>query len=98
MSKLQVSVSAYACEGSPISRLRNWMSELSKSSVYSENLLKRINEMTAQSNDWNCKIMHKNLENLYEKLSNETLIVEKDGVFKTPIYDILQILSVTEAK
>jgi len=98
VSKLQVSVGAYACEGSPISRLRKWMIELSKSSVYSENLLKRINEMTAQSNNWNCKIMHKNLENLYEKLSNETLIVEKDGVLKTPIYDILQILSVTEAK
>lgn len=92
------SVGAYRCDGSPISRLRNWLSELGKSSVYSENLLQRINKMVEQSNEWNCEIMNRNLENLNEKLSNEKLIIEKDGKFKTPIYDILQILSVTEAK
>ena len=92
------SVGAYACDGSPISRLRNWLSELGKSSVYSENLLKRINKMLEQSNDWNCEIMNRNLENLNDKLSNEKLVIEKDGKKKTPIYDILQILSVTETK
>jgi len=92
------SVGAYRCEGSPISRLRNWLSELGKSSTYAENLLKRINTMTQQSNEWNCEIMDKNLEKLNNNLSNEKLIIEKDGELKTPIYDILQILSVTEAK
>ena len=92
------SVEAYRCNGSPISRLRNWLSELGKSSVYSENLLKRINKMLEQSNDWNCDIMDRNLENLDSRLSNEKLIIEKDGKLKTPIYDILQILSVTEVK
>ncbi len=98
ISNFLKSVGAYACDGSPISRLRNWLTELGKSSVYSENLLKRINKMLEQSNDWNCEIMERNLENLNENLSNEKLIIEKDGKLKTPIYDILQILSVTEAK
>jgi len=92
------SVGAYACDGSPISRLRNWLSELGKSQTYSENLLTRINTMLEQSNEWNCEIMDKNLERLDSKLSNEKLIIEKDEYSKTPIYDILQILSVTEVK
>ena len=98
ISNFLISVGAYACDGSPISRLRNWLSELGKSSTYSDNLLKRINTMVEQSNEWNCEIMDKNLENLDSRLSNKKLIIEKDGYSKTPIYDILQILSVTEAK
>jgi len=92
------SVGAYACEGSPISRLRNWMSELHKSSGYAENLLKRINLMTEQSGEWNCEIMDRNLQKLNKELSNEKLIIRKNAKWRTPIYDILQILSVTEAK
>ncbi len=91
-------VEAYRCEGSPITRLRSWMSELSKSKQYSENFLKRINEVTSQKNQWNSCIMDKNLKQFSQELSNETLIIEKDGFHKTPIYDILQILSVTEAR
>ena len=92
------SVNAYACDGSPKSRLRNWLNELGKSHTYSANLLKRINTMLEQSNEWKYEIMNKNLERLDAKLSNEQLIIEKDGHKKTPIYDILQILSVTEVK
>lgn len=92
------SVEAYRCDGAPISRLRNWMSELNKSYRYSENLLKRINTITQQSNDWNCEIMDRNLQKLNKELSNEKLIIQKDGEYRTPIYDILQILSVTEVK
>ena len=92
------SVGAYACDGSPISRLRNWLSELGKSKEYSDKLLTRINTMLEQSHEWNCEIMDKNLENLYTGLSNENLSIDKDKALRTPIYDILQILSVTEAK
>jgi hypothetical protein len=88
---------AYACEGSPKGKLRNWLSELYKSSEYANLMLTRINEMAAQSN-WNSCIMNKNLERFDKQLSNDTLIIEKDGVKKTPIYDVLQILSVTEEK
>jgi hypothetical protein len=42
--------------------------------------------------------MDRNLENLYSGLSVNNLILEKDGLSKTPIYDILQILSITDAK
>ena len=98
VEKLIIAVESYRCDGSPISRLRNWLSELYKSKKYSEDLLSRINDVTAQSGKWNCKIMENNLKNLYSPLDNENLIVPKDGHDKTPIYDILQILSATEAK
>jgi hypothetical protein len=91
-------VEAYRCEGSPISRLRSWLSELSKSSVSAKNMLDRINEMTAQNGKWDSCIMDKNLKQFKPELSNKSLIIDKDGIKKTPIYDVLQILSVTEVK
>lgn len=92
------SVEAYRQDGSPISRLREWLGELSKSKQYSDNLLARINEMIKQNNKWKCAIMDNNLKKMHPKLCNEALIVSKDGHDKTPIYDVLQIISVTEAK
>ncbi len=90
-------VKAYRQEGSPISRLREWMGELSKSKQYSENLLDRINEMIKTNNKWKCEIMDNNLKKINPKLCNQELVIDKDGYRKTPIYDVLQILSVTEA-
>ncbi|MEA3228714.1 MAG: hypothetical protein U9P38_06565 [Campylobacterota bacterium] len=87
---------AYRCDGSPISRLRNWLSELYKSDVNANNLLKRINAIVEEKDNWNCKIMDKNLKYFNKNLSNDTLIISKDGFTKTPIYDILQILSITD--
>ncbi len=92
------SVGAYACDDSPISRLRNWLSELGKSSQYSNALLERINEMAKQNSGWDSCIMDKNLKEFDKELSSEKLIIKKDTKWRTPIYDILQILSVTEAK
>jgi len=91
-------VEAYRCEGSPISRLREWIGELNQSSEYANNLLKRINKMAQKNEEWKSCIMEKNLQQLNTELSNDTLIVKKDGVKKTPIYDVLQIISATEAK
>lgn len=91
-------VEAYRCDGSPISRLREWIGELHQSSEYATNLLKRINKMAQKNEEWRSCIMDKNLKNLNRELSNDTLIVEKDGEKKTPVYDILQIISATEAK
>jgi GTP cyclohydrolase III len=98
IDKFQISVDAYRCDGSPISRLRNWMSELYKSDESSNNLLSRINEVTEQNGKWKSCIMDKNLKNIDQELSSEKLIVKKDGLNKTPIYDILQILSTTDPK
>jgi len=89
---------AYRCDGSPISRLRNWLSELYKNDTNAKNLLHRINQVTQEKAIWNCEIMDKNLKFFNKELSNDNLIVDKDGKKKTPIYDILQILSITEAQ
>lgn len=91
-------VEAYRCDGSPIGRLRSWMSELGKSSKSAEDMLNRINEMASQNSKWDSCIMNNNLNQLMPELSNEKLVVNKDGFYKTPIYDVLQILSATEAK
>lgn len=90
-------VKAYSQDGSPISRLREWMGELSKSKQYSENLLARINEMIKANSKWKCEIMDNNLKKINPQLCNQELIIDKDGCRKTPIYDVLQILSVAEA-
>ncbi|MDK9694136.1 MAG: hypothetical protein OEL19_07835 [Sulfurimonas sp.] len=90
-------VKAYRQDGSPISRLREWMGELSKSKQYSENLLARINEMIKANSKWKCEIMDNNLKKINPQLCNQELIIDKDGCRKTPIYDVLQILSVAEA-
>ena len=89
---------AYRCDGSPISRLRDWLSELYKNDTNAKNLLHRINQVTQEKDVWRCEIMDKNLKFFNKDLSNDNLIVEKDAQKKTPIYDILQILSITEAK
>jgi hypothetical protein len=89
---------AYRCDGSPISRLRVWLGELYNSGQYASTMLERINDMAEQSSDWKSCIMEKNLQRFDANLSNDTLIIRKDGFDKTPIYDVLQILSATEAK
>jgi len=89
---------AYRCDGSPSARLRVWLSELYNSESYASALLNRINDMAQENREWNSCIMEKNLKQFNQELSNEQLIIEKDNYLKTPIYDILQILSVTEAK
>ena len=91
-------IESYREDGSPISRLRQWMGELHNNATHAKNILARINVMAELNRDWKEEIMDRNLKNLYKSLSNQELIVEKDGVSKTPIYDVLQILSVTEAK
>jgi len=87
---------AYRCDGSPISRLRDWLSELYKSDKNATNLLHRINSIMQEKDNWNCKIMDRNLKYFDKNLSNDTLIIDKDNHKKTPIYDILQILSITD--
>ena len=89
---------AYKCDGSPISRLRAWMGELYKSDDYASSMLRRINEMADASSNWKSCIMEKNLKRFDTNLSNDTLIIQKDGFDKTPIYDVLQILSATGKK
>ena len=75
-------------EDAPKGRLREWLSDLNFDKTLADNQLKRINEVT--------KWKSGNFDKLYRGLKLNNLIVEKDGFSKTPIYDILQILSVED--
>ena len=75
-------------ENSPKGRLREWLSDLNFDKTLADNQLDRINKVT--------KWKSENLNKLYEGLSLLNLIVLKDKEQKTPIYDILQILSVED--
>lgn len=79
---------------SPSSKLRAWLSELHKSSEYAQNFLNRVDSIADTNSKYSKKILNKNFKSLHEELSLNNLIVDN----KTPIYDILQILSVTEAR
>jgi len=98
IENLLYTIGAYRCDGSPISNLRKWLSELYKSDSNAKNLLDRINKIVKERKNWNCDIMDKNLKFFHKELSSETLIIKKDDKLKTPIYDILQILSITTPK
>lgn len=85
-------------ENSPISNLRRWLGEL-KSEKYSKILLERINIMQEEKNKQMNDNRKERLKALNTELSNEKLIIQKDGNIKsTPIYDVLQILSVAGDK
>jgi hypothetical protein len=77
----------------PKGRLREWLSDLEFDRTYANNQLNRIKEMS-KKNKWETK----NLSKLHKELKIDKLIVQKDNKQKTPIYDILQILSVEDEK
>ncbi|MFL1706735.1 Cas10/Cmr2 second palm domain-containing protein [Campylobacter sp. MOP7] len=84
-------VKVYSGDDSPKTKLRGWLKELAISGKYANNMLDRINEILGNKRD----VFDVPLKSLNEKLSSSDLIIEKDGLIKTPIYDVLQILSVS---
>jgi CRISPR/Cas system-associated protein Cas10 (large subunit of type III CRISPR-Cas system) len=84
-------LSDFRKENSPKGRLREWLSDLEFDRTYAQNQLNRIKEMN-KKNKWESK----NLSKLHSELKMDHLIVQKDGKQKTPIYDLLQILSVVD--
>ena len=80
----------YRGENSPKGKLREWIKELGINGKLAKSMLDRINEMLENKGEFD-----KALSSLYGGLKCENLILEKDGEQKTPIYDILQFLSVT---
>lgn len=91
IENLEKVIEDFKKENSPKGRLRNWLSDLEFDRTYAQNQLKRIKEMS-KKNKWETK----NLSKLYEGLELDNLVIEKDNKQKTPIYDILQILSVVD--
>lgn len=80
----------FRLENAPKGRLREWLSNLEFDKTYADNQLKRIKEVTT----WKSS----SLEKLYDGLKIDNLIVQKDEKQKTPIYEILQILSVEDER
>lgn len=80
----------YRSENSPKGKLREWLKELGINDKLAKSMLDRINEMLENRSEFD-----KALGDLYGGLTCKNLILEKDGERKTPIYDILQLLSVT---
>ena len=83
-------VEIYRGENSPKGKLREWIKELGINDKLAKSMLDRINEMLENKGEFD-----KALSDLYGGLTCKNLILEKDGELKTPIYDILQFLSVT---
>ena len=91
IENLEKVIEDFKKENSPKGRLREWLSDLEFDRTYANNQLNRIKEMS-KKNKWETK----NLSKLHKELKIDKLIVQKDNKQKTPIYDILQILSVTD--
>ncbi len=83
-------VEIYRGENSPRGKLREWLKELGINDKLAKSILDRINEMLENKEEFD-----KALSSLYGGLKCENLILDKDGEQKTPIYDVLQFLSVT---
>lgn len=77
-------------DNSPKGRLRDWLSSLQFNKEYAKAESIRIAEI------FKGKWESKNLATLHKELSLANLILMIDNVEKTPIYDILQILSVQD--
>ncbi len=84
--------SAFMAENSPIGKLRNWLDLLEESEEMADLALKRIAQMAEESG-----FDASSLNGLHEGLSLKEPIVEIDGFRKTPVYDILQIHSISGA-
>ena len=80
----------YRGEKSPKGKLREWIKELGINDRLAKVMLDRINEILENKSEFDDA-----LKALYGELSCGNLILEKDGAQKTPIYDVLQFLSVT---
>lgn len=84
-------VQIFRDENAPTSRLRQWLSMLDSSKNLADNELKQIAKIYATF-----ATKHDSaFRNLHKDLSLSNLIIQKDGFSKTPIYDIISLISNT---
>lgn len=84
-------VQIFRDENAPTSRLRQWLSMLDSSKNLADNELKQI----AKIYDAFATNRDSAFRNLHKDLSLSNLIIQKDGFSKTPIYDIISLISNT---
>jgi hypothetical protein len=85
---------ALALEGSPIANLRSWVGELHKNDLLAQKMIERIDDMAGIRKGYK----KEPLDNAFRKIHSDLSLRMPITNNKTPIYDVLQILSVTEEK
>jgi hypothetical protein len=85
-------VGAFMGEHSPIGKLRNWLDQIEESEDLAAQTLERIDEMATERG-----FDATSLQKLDPELSLKNMIVMRAQERKTPIYDILQIHSISGA-
>lgn len=85
---------ALALEGSPIANLRSWVGELHKNDLLAHKMIERIDDMAGIRKGYKKEPLDNAFRKINTALSLRSPIINN----KTPIYDVLQILSVTEEK
>ena len=93
LENFQNLVGSLSVKNSPISSLRQWIGQLHFNDNYAQTMIERIDEMADLQPNYSKEILNTNFQNLHSGLSLRNPIVDN----KTPIYDVLQILSVQGA-
>ena len=91
IKNLQKVVEIFREDSAPTSRLRKWLSMLDINQNLADNELKQI----AKIYEGFAMKHNSALQNLHKDLSLSNLIVRKDAHHKTPIYDIISLISNT---
>lgn len=89
-------VEIFRYKDSPTSRLRQWLSILESNRNLADNELQQIAKIYADFGKGNKDNLAK-FKALHKDLHLENLIVQKDGIEKTPIFDIISIISNTQS-
>jgi len=84
-------------KGSPLSRLREWLTILGQDAKSAKRRLERINQMMElKEASYSKKILERCLTKLHPEISIEHLLIERDKKQYTPIYDVVTHLSVID--
>ena len=83
--------------GSPLSRLRDWLTILGQDAVAAKTRLERINQMMELKQDIYSKaILQKCLKMFHKDITLDTLLLKRKDDNYTPIYDVITHLSVSD--
>lgn len=86
-------VAIFRDKDAPTSRLRQWLSILESNRNLADNELQQIAKIYADFGEQNLA----KFQALHKDLCLENLVIQKDGIEKTPIYDIISIISNTQS-
>jgi len=86
---------AFRADGVPLGKFREWLGELHKSTAYAELYMDRIVSVL----DTQTKAtLNEKLKRFFSKMSLLSPFEERDGIKRTPIHEIIQLIAVTGGK